>query len=1493
MKKNILLAILLFVSFISFSQTPINDICINAIPLTLNGGYQTYTNMATSVDAANPTCGGATAIKDVWFSFIYNGGNVTISTQLSGTLSDTRLAVYDNCGGNQIACNDDFNGVYSSSITLTCLDILQGQTYFIQAGGYNDLSGTFGIAITSSTVNGCTQPNATNFNACATIDDGSCIIANANDACDFAIALVPNAGPQNVTNVNSSVGPTPGCGGAIHDVWFSFEYTGGNLTLTTSASSDTSGTQLIDTQMAVYDACNGSIIACDDDDAAGNYSMIKFGCPLGNGTGGTFEDDELIIGHTYYIQVGGYNNGEGIFAINIATAEVSGCTDPNASNYSTCATIDNGTCEFPPIAASFSYNVQAYATNCYTIQLHNQSEGNQASWSWSVDGGIISDSSIPNPQVIFNGPGIYSATLTVTDVSNNVSSSTQNIIVTSSHNLTIDITADNLPQQTSWKVFNASNYVIAQGTTNDASLCIADECHRVEFYDTGNNGICCGNGNGSYTLYLDGNAVANGGNFSNYTFIDVNCPQGSTCADPIIATLDTLQVPVPNTWYSFTPSVNGQYKISTCGLANCNTTLWIYDYCNMANFDNSNAATYTYNDDLCGVQAEMTPYLEGGVTYYVRVGDHNNDCGTSSFQVLFEYLGPIQGCMDELACNFSPLAEMPSTCYYNGDPNCSNVGPDLSVDGNLLYNSMYQETINGTDACLVNEGCLQGLGNREIIRFSTRIDNLGNQDYYIGTPNTTNNQFVWDLCHNHYHYSGYAVYELYDNNGNLMPEIGFKNGFCVLDLGCVTGLAKFGCGNMGITAGCYDIYSAGLQCQWVDVTDVPAGTYHLVLKTNWDHDPDMLGHYELAYDNNWAQVCFSFERDSLDHLINFTKLPMSSCSMLTDCLGQPFGSNQPDCMGNCPGIVKKGDVNSDLMYDLSDINSYGTGIVNQTMNTTNCNDLNQDGTISIADAAYLDQCIHTQQDQGILPGLMEPCAWDPEIVDVTETAILLVSNLNTTEGYFDVTITNPDGPVNALQFEISGATIMSIESLLPATTWSSHLYFQDEGTRIAALGHLGTMIPTNYSPLPLIRVHYANITNNEICIANIDDIINVYMHNILTQIGTCINVTDMVMSPQFQNQTCANQAITFVDNSIGNTSRTWYFPGGTPSTSTDAIVNVTYPSTGNYSFALVINNDNYADSSYFSNAIQVQNALTYFQDLDGDGFGGTNTWIGCTAPNGFVMNSTDCDDGNSTIFPSSFESCNGIDDNCNNLIDENFDVDGDGFTSCNGDCNDNNALAHPNATELCNNIDDNCNSIIDEGFDADGDGFTSCNGDCNDNFAEINPTIIETCNGLDDNCNGLADEGLTTPWYNDIDQDGYGAGVASYFCIQPVGMVSNSADCDDSDPLLNPAAVEILDNIDNDCDGFVDEGAVDVNYNLNEAQLQLFPNPAHDQVSILLGTHVGTVQVQVIDLQGRQIEQYQFIGQRLDIDVSNWSNGVYQFVLSAPNAFGGVRFVKN
>lgn len=100
------------------------------------------------------------------------------------------------------------------------------------------------------------------------------------------------------------------------------------------------------------------------------------------------------------------------------------------------------------------------------------------------------------------------------------------------------------------------------------------------------------------------------------------------------------------------------------------------------------------------------------------------------------------------------------------------------------------------------KAALRGYGQRDIIRFSTRIDNIGEKDYFIGIPAFGNPQFTYDNCHNHFHYDGYAEYLLFDSEGNSSP-VGYKNGFCVLDLFCPNGgLAKYGCGNMGISVGC-------------------------------------------------------------------------------------------------------------------------------------------------------------------------------------------------------------------------------------------------------------------------------------------------------------------------------------------------------------------------------------------------------------------------------------------------------------------------------------------------------------------------------------------------------------------------------------------------------------------------------------------------------------------------------------------------------------------
>jgi hypothetical protein len=94
-----------------------------------------------------------------------------------------------------------------------------------------------------------------------------------------------------------------------------------------------------------------------------------------------------------------------------------------------------------------------------------------------------------------------------------------------------------------------------------------------------------------------------------------------------------------------------------------------------------------------------------------------------------------------------------------------------------------------------------------------------------------------------------------------------------------------------------------------------------------------------------------------------------------------------------------------------------------------------------------------------------------------------------------------------------------------------------------------------------------------------------------------------------------------------------------------------------------------------------------------------------------------------------------------NTIDYCIDSDSDGFREwpCGTDCNDTNFDIKPNTAESCNGIDDNCNGVVDEGFDSDGDGFASCS-ECNDNDPNVNPNATESCNGIDDNCNGATDE---------------------------------------------------------------------------------------------------------------------------------------------------------
>ena len=200
---------------------------------------------------------------------------------------------------------------------------------------------------------------------------------------------------------------------------------------------------------------------------------------------------------------------------------------------------------------------------------------------------------------------------------------------------------------------------------------------------------------------------------------------------------------------------------------------------------------------------------------------------------------------------------------------------------------------------------------------------------------------------------------------------------------------------------------------------------------------------------------------------------------------------------------------------------------------------------------------------------------------------------------------------------------------------------------------------------------------------------------------------------------------------------------------------------------------------------------------DGDGYYDGNA-EGCDEV--YDADNLDCDDADPEIYPGADEECDGEDNDCDGVADEDFDVDGDGWTTCGGDCLDGDAAINPDATEVCDNLDNNCDGTVDDGFDADGDGWTTCGGDCDDGDASIYVGAPELCDGLDNDCDSFIDEDF------DLDGDGvvYGPNGECDSFLAP-----DDQDCDDSDPNHYPGAPELCDGLDNDCDGEVDEGAMD------------------------------------------------------------------------------------
>jgi hypothetical protein len=274
--------------------------------------------------------------------------------------------------------------------------------------------------------------------------------------------------------------------------------------------------------------------------------------------------------------------------------------------------------------------------------------------------------------------------------------------------------------------------------------------------------------------------------------------------------------------------------------------------------------------------------------------------------------------------------------------------PDLTINlQRAIVDLALEQRTFAEDACELDpsESCIGGPGTRTLLRFAVETPNIGTDDLVLGTPSGSNDNFVYSPCHDHFHFEGYAVYQLVDDQDNEVAT-GQKQAFCLLDTEkyltddpTVGDDVKYFCGYQGIQRGWSDVYNARLPCQFIDVTDTPEGNYTLRVTINSAQTLE-----EISYANNQVDIPIDlgsadlstptepcpagFDPHATDGLHRecgwdfagtFACQPgtlvdlgcAETCSNLGSCTGDPMlrvcDPDRPD--GNCsyPGALAEGD----------------------------------------------------------------------------------------------------------------------------------------------------------------------------------------------------------------------------------------------------------------------------------------------------------------------------------------------------------------------------------------------------------------------------------------------------------------------------------------------------------------------------------------------------------------------------------------------------------
>ena len=536
--------------------------------------------------------------------------------------------------------------------------------------------------IGSSSTSGCTLPQAINYNADATIDDGSCVVCD-NDQLGLYLTL------QDDFATGWSLG---------NDYYVVSEETGDTVLTGTMAAGATTIEVVNCLDIGCYTFSTGPIFSTEGwaiaDNLGNEYAPLTYG-PVSS----------------YLFAFGG---------LDVTDCAFSGCTDPSANNYNSSAFVDDGSCEFPP-GNDNPEDAEAIACDyIFTGSLAN-SNGDEYSGTTVLGNAISASGAI---WYEFNADQDYQVTF----------------------NTCASADADNGVTDTDVIVFavNTDGSLTAIATNDDSGVAGCGSGSTGTFNSIVS--ITASQGN-NYLVRVSHNS-----NSSTQTgiMIEANC---TVCADGfpinsnsndalpimfnseyagIICCSEFNEVEIPGlsateilgVWYSFVPTYFSYLTIETYEDKNLGYAIFNPDTGNLASLtsglivpNNDQLSNYSGNY-IVGSQAQIAlPSIEAS-ELLIFLWSPSYSCGAYSL-VLSDGL---DGCMDELACNYNELAtDDDGSCDFvtcsgcideyacnfdetstNDDGSCTY--PDVGYDctGNCLNDS------DGDGVCNEEEiaGCL-------------------------------------------------------------------------------------------------------------------------------------------------------------------------------------------------------------------------------------------------------------------------------------------------------------------------------------------------------------------------------------------------------------------------------------------------------------------------------------------------------------------------------------------------------------------------------------------------------------------------------------------------------------------------------------------------------------------------------------------------------------------------------------------------------------------